>query len=228
LEKEKDMHSNGRKFLFTALFLSIIATMTITTGCRGKNEVTPEAIKPSSQSINTTVDTSEPLDERYKENPELIVADIYAGRFGITPEEALQRFSISDAFSGLGAELETGEPETFAGLWIQHEPTFRIAIAFTRGGEETVEKYVSENLTAYVEVRTAKYSLAELESAQNEVITSLRNMGIPFCGGIDVINNHVDLDVTDRTEIDNVIKEGRLTIPGCVEINIVEGFPVLL
>jgi hypothetical protein len=220
------MPNKGWKILIILLFLVIIICVMALTGCHAKNEVTTAVTEQSSQSVNMTPDVSEPLDERYKENPELLMADVYAGHYVVTSEEALRRFDIADAIGGLGSELETAEPETFAGLWIQHEPTFCIVIAFTRDGEAAVEKYVTEDIKDYVEVRTLKYSYSELKKVQGEVITSLRDLNIPFGGGIDIINNRVDIDVTDRTEIDNAIKDGRLIIPECVQINIVEGLPV--
>ena len=93
--------------------------------------------------IGARNDNTAPLNEKYKENPELIVADVYAEHYGVTEEEALQRFDIADAFSGMEAILEANEPDTYGGLWIQHEPSFCVAIAFTRDGEEAIKKYVS-------------------------------------------------------------------------------------
>lgn len=216
------MNLKCRIDIMFAVFM-IVSSVIIIASCGGKTADTSPAVKSFGPSFNS----SGPLDERYVNNPELIPADIYAEHYGVTEEEALQRFDISDAFSGLGYELETKETETFGGLWIQHEPSFCVAIAFTRDGEETIKKYVSENLTGYVEVRTVKYTYRELQDIQLEVMAALRDLGIPFGGGVYVQENCVEFNVTDRTEIDKAIEEGRLIIPECVRITVVSGLPVL-
>jgi hypothetical protein len=199
--------------------------MIITGGCGVKNGDTEAVVEQTSPPANAPI-TPDTLDEKYKENPELLMADVYASHYGIAEQEALQRFEIADAFSGMETVLEREEPETFAGLWIQHEPTFCIVIAFTRRGEEAVKKYVAANLTAYVEVRTVKYSMADLWQARNQVEAFLRQESIPFESAIYVFDNIVEINVIDRTEIDAANQDGRLIIPECVRINIVEGFAV--
>ena len=32
--------------------------------------------------------------------------------------------------------------DTFGGLWVQHEPEYRVIVAFTKDGEETIARYV--------------------------------------------------------------------------------------
>ena len=182
----------------------------------------------TSSSPESLPDSSVYLDEKYEENPELLQADIYAEHYDVTTQEALQRFDISDAFSGLDTELEIKEPETFAGLWIQHTPKFCIVVAFTRDGEETIKKYVSEDVIDYVEVRKVKYSMVELWEARNQVEAFLRDEDISFDSGIYVMDNRVEINVTDRTTIDAAVLEGTLVIPECVVVNVVEGLAVPL
>ena len=202
--------------LAVTLFAAIVLFIAVSSGCNCTKV-------DSSLSVN---ETQEELQEKYKDNPELFEATMYAYHFGTTIEEAQNRFNIGNAFSGLDTELEREEPETFGGLWIQHEPSFCVVIAFTRDGEETIKKYVSENLTGYVEVRIVKYSMKELWKARNQVEAFLRENDIPFDSGIYVMDNRVEINVTDRTEIDKAIEDGRLIIPECVYINVVSGLAV--
>jgi hypothetical protein len=196
-------------------------------GCGGKSDAIDIVVTQNTQDNGSSTLVSEPLSEEYKENPALIAADIYANHYGVSREEALHWFDIADAFRCMESILEGNEPETFAGLWIQHEPVYCIAIAFTRDGEETMKKYVAENLTRYVQVRTVKYSFQELENAQLQVMSALNRLGILFDGAIYVQYNYVEFNVTNRTEIDNAIEEGRLILPECVRINVVTGLAAL-
>jgi len=198
-----------RKVLLSVILVAVaVLSIAVSSGCNC-------AKVDSSLSVNETL---EKLQEKYKDSPELFEAAMYADHFGTTIEEALHRFEISDAFRGLETELETKEPETFGGLWIQHEPSFCVVIAFTRDGEETIKKYVSENLSGYVEIRTVKYTYRELLDAQSKVMATLRNLGIPADSGVYVQENYAEFRVTDLTEIDKAIKDGRLIIPDCVRI----------
>jgi hypothetical protein len=53
-------------------------------------------------------------------------------------------------------ELEQNEGGTFAGLWIQHEPAYRVRVAFNRDGEETIRPYVGGTpLAGLIKVRAA-------------------------------------------------------------------------
>jgi hypothetical protein len=204
--------------LAVTLFAAIVLFIAVSSGCN----CTKDAAAVSEN------ETLERLHEQYKDNPQLFEAAVYAEHFNVTIEEALTRFKIADAFRGMETILETNEPETYAGLWIQHEPSFCVVIAFTRDGEETIKKYVSENLTGYVEIRTVKYTYRELLDIQLEVMAALRDVvGIPFEGGVYVQENCVEFRVTDRTEIDKAIEDGRLIIPECVRITVVSGLSVL-
>jgi hypothetical protein len=212
----REMQIRRRALVLVILFVSTVLFIVVPSGCNcAKDDTSP--------SVNETL---EKLQEKYKDSPELFEAALYAEHFGTTIEEAQNRFEIGDAFSGLDTELENKEPETFGGLWIQHEPSFCVVIAFTRDGEATIKKYISENLTGYVEVRTVKYSMKELWKARNQVEAFLRGKNIPFDSGIYVIDNRVEIDVTDRTEIDKAIEDGRLIIPECVRITVVSGLSV--
>ena len=59
--------------------------------------------------------------------------------------EAIRSATLQqDAAGILGAALEQYEAETFAGLWLQHEPEYRVVVAFTRDGEKTIRPYVAD------------------------------------------------------------------------------------
>jgi len=108
--------------------------------------------------------------------PEVVV---YAEHYGITVDEALRRFEVQDAFAGLDTELSIKEPDTFAGLYIQHQPEFRIVALFTQKDEEIMEPYIPDGLAEYVEVRMVEVSYRELQNAQRDVSYALRTLGIP-------------------------------------------------
>jgi hypothetical protein len=59
-------------------------------------------------------------------------AEAYSKRFGVSKDEALQQLGTQDEIGELNATLEREQAETFSGLWIQHEPKYRIVVATPR------------------------------------------------------------------------------------------------
>jgi len=147
---------------------------------------------------------------------------IYAEHDAITVEEELHRFEIRDAFAGLDTELSIKERETFAGLYIQNEPEFRIVVLFTHDGEETIKPYIPDGMDEYIEVRTANVSYFELQNAQSEISSSIRSLGIPTASEIDIYTNRVKIFVVDLTSVDEAIRDGKLIVPDYVDIIKVE------
>src|SRR5665648_159653 len=136
-------------------------------------------------------------------DPLLYDAQIYASNNNISTEEALHRFQLQDIAGELDAELSLSEAKTFAGLWVEHNPTFKIAVSYTRNGEETIKPYMKQHaeLANIVEVRTARVSLADLQKAQVIASDSARALDIPVGSGINVYNNNVELYAVSYTHL---------------------------
>ncbi|MDO9333668.1 MAG: hypothetical protein Q7T57_04000 [Dehalococcoidales bacterium] len=105
------------------------------------------------------------LYEGYEEDS-LLFAEIYAKQHGVTVNEAIHRFELQDLVGDLDAEISSKEVETFAGLWIEHTPEFRVVVLFTHNAEETIEPYIQKyrGLAEIIEVRTVEMSLLKLQN----------------------------------------------------------------
>jgi hypothetical protein len=143
----------------------------------------------------------------------------YAEQFGVSQEEALRRFRVQDEAGELNAALQEGEPETFAGLWIQHEPDFRVVAAFTRDAEQTIQPYLEGKSWAdLVEVRTFPYSLAELEAAQQQVMQASETLGVSSTSSISVTENRVVVEVGNPELFLDELQAAGLKLPETVNI----------
>ncbi len=151
-------------------------------------------------------------------------AKIYASNMGVSLDEALKRFGLQDIAGDLDAELSVKEAETFAGLWLEHTPEFQVIVQFTRNADETIKPYISKELADIVEVRTAKWSLVELQKAQDDVISSVSGLDIPVESGINVFENRVELYVAkaDWARFDEAMQEGKMRLPDNVVVIPVE------
>lgn len=142
-------------------------------------------------------------------------------------EEALRRFELQDLAGALGAALAEREGATFAGLWLEHTPKFRVIVQFTRDGEQTIESYTQGSALAdTLELRTAKVPLAELEEVQLETFSAIRSAGIVADSDINVKENRIELYVTDRSQFDSPPPDGSLDISSLVNIIVVEELSV--
>lgn len=175
--------------------------------------VSPPELRAQSMDMSTDV----PLDEN---DALLYDAEIYAKNQGVSVEEALYRFHMQDVAGELDAKLTESEAETFAGLWIEHPPAFKIVVLFTQDGEKTIGSYLTEELINAVEVRSAEMSLVELENAQKEFVSSIWDMKIPVESEINVYENNVKIFVAeaDRTHLDDIVQAGLLTIPDYIKL----------
>ena len=145
-------------------------------------------------------------------------AEAMATHTGISVAEAIRRLSLQDAIGELGAQLERQETKTFAGLWIKHEPDYRVIVAFTRNGQETIDPHIQNTpLEELVEVRTVGVSLKELEIIQQQVIQMTRELGFPFESSINVQTNQVELYVTDKVLWEEALQRTNRKLPEHVE-----------
>ncbi len=137
----------------------------------------------------------------------------YAETTGVSTEEAARRLALEPAIGDLGARIEANEAETFAGLWIDHDPeNYRVVVRFTERGEEIIRPYVTNTaLESLVDVREARWSLAELRDAQNAIDVP----DIPTNSGINVFENRVELYVTelDAAVVRSALASGVLRLP---------------
>lgn len=157
-------------------------------------------------------ENSEPLGEEAR----IVDAQLYASRYDVDLEEALRRLQFQDTIDGLEPALIDREGDTFAGLWIQHTPQFRIVVAFTRDGEETILPYVEGKPFAdLVEVRTADATLEELKAAEEAAYLALCDLDLDVLVGslIDVTENRVELLVTDRAKFDAALRKANTQLP---------------
>lgn len=145
----------------------------------------------------------------------------YAADVGVDLAEAVRRLQAQHTIGELGAELEANEHPTFGGLWIQHTPEYKVIVAFTRDGEETVRPYIQgTSLADMVEVWEVEATLAELREAQSEAGEILRQLGIWASSGIDITKNVVQLYLSEveKEELDAALKRSGLELPDKVEV----------
>jgi hypothetical protein len=143
----------------------------------------------------------------------------YAVDFGVSLTEAIWRLDNQGDFGNLQQLLAQNEAETFAGLYIQHDPDYRIVVLFTEHGEETLGAYTEgKSFDVELEVRHVRHSLAELKAAQQESIEITQAAGIDSSSAIHIMTNQVEVYVVDRAAFDAKLASAGLALPEIVRI----------
>jgi hypothetical protein len=141
---------------------------------------------------------------------------------GPPPQPAAPDVSIGN----LQGVLRENEPETFAGLWIQHEPTYGVAVAFTRDAAATLAKYTNDPLFFPVERRGP--SLIELRATQDRLVEDFARLGISWFGaGSNVTTGKVEIQLGQSADpIREAAARGEIDLPDYVVFEEPDPFPV--
>ncbi|MYC34370.1 MAG: hypothetical protein F4X64_14495 [Chloroflexi bacterium] len=119
----------------------------------------------------------------------------YAADYGVSVAEAQRRLKLQDDAGDLSASLAADEAATFGGLWVQHEPDFRVVARFTEDGEATVRPHIEDGpLADIVEARTATVALSTLETDQRTAMNAVSGLDTRSESGINVFENRVERD----------------------------------
>ena len=146
-------------------------------------------------------------------------AQMYVADYGVELSEAIRRLTLQDPIGKLGATLESNEADTLGGFWIQHEPEYRVVVAFTRDGEETIAKYVQDGpLVGIIELRTVDATLEELKRSQREAGSIVRGLGFRAASGINVFENRAEIYVHDLSQVEEALEKSGKTLPAHVRI----------
>lgn len=143
----------------------------------------------------------------------------YASTIGVDLDEAIRRLQLQSAIGELNRELTEKEGDTFAGLWIQHQPEYRVIVQFTRDGQETIRPYIEAGpLADMVEVRTASVTLKQLEATQAQAVRVVRGLGIDLNSGLNVFENRAELYVLDEAQVNAALRQVNLQLPANIEV----------
>ena len=145
----------------------------------------------------------------------------YADRYGVTLDEAARRLELGPEISMLQSELRRNESETFAGLWLEHTPRYRVIVQFTDNGIETIRRYTQNRpLSQKVEVRRADLSEATLIESQDSVVQLANELGIDNDSRVDIRNNRVELYVLDKAGLNSKLNSRGVSL--APEVSVVQ------
>ncbi|MEM7051434.1 MAG: S1 family peptidase [Acidobacteriota bacterium] len=149
----------------------------------------------------------------------------YTALYGVHEAEALRRLQLQAAVGELDAKLMAEHGGAFAGLWIEHEPDFRVVVRFKAPhGRHVLDGLkLDRKLRPHLELRSdARYSREELKAAQQAAIYMARELGAEIDANLDVEGNRVELYSTDAAGLRGRLADRSLRLPAAVEVQAVE------
>ena len=197
-----------RKFIYLFL-MAMLASVGCSTSSAGPEDIPSvcriESLDQLPNETSVMTESGEVL------NPDV---QYYADDFGVDVEEAAYRLSLQEPIGRLNACLNSEEKDSFAGLWIEHEPSYQVFVAFTRDGEDTLAPYITDSaLEDIVKVRSAAVTYEELRAVQAETEQLLKPLNTPFSSGINIQENLVELYITDFDTFDAGIQDHDIELP---------------
>lgn len=123
-----------------------------------------------------------------------------------------------DSIGSVSQAIQKNEAETFAGLWIQHQPTYGVVVAFTRNAKATLAKYTKDPL--FIPLDRPGPTQAELYASQERLLKDLERFGArPSYAGTDIMKAQVEIAVVgDLSAFRAAVDRGEVALPRWVRI----------
>jgi hypothetical protein len=131
----------------------------------------------------------------------------YAVEHGISVEEAVARLDAQPAIGAAEGAIAGAFGDAYAGLWIEHEPEFRVVIASTDENVPEEAAAIAARLDAPVVWRVVAHPLAQLQEVQRILIDLLWEEGVRAGSSVDISRNAVVLEVLDPAPLEPILRD---------------------
>lgn len=153
-------------------------------------------------------------------------AAAYAAAVGVDIREAIHRLKLQDSIGNLEATLAEKEAAIYAGLWVQHQPDFRIIVRLTKTGKSALTPYLTDlSLGKLIETREATFTIKELESARAQAADVAAKLRIRFSSGINLNENTAELYILDEEQLAAAMHNANAELPAGVRVVRVDELP---
>lgn len=145
---------------------------------------------------------------------ELKQAAIYAEQMNVSDQEAIKRLRLQKDVGELKATLLASYTDSFAGIWIEHEPQYRVVVALTSGSKNDITTLIhNQSLLEVIAIAYAEVTYAELRTQQRQVIAMVNSLGLPFESGIDIQGNRVEVYVENTEYLLQTLTVNGMVLP---------------
>lgn len=127
-------------------------------------------------------------------------------RYNISDEEARTRLALEDEVISLATRLRADGDPNFGGVWIEHEPVYRIVVAFAdKDDRQALRASLSPQLRRYVQIKQVKRTEKQTSEAVDSIIAALNTAKIEYASGYNVKNDRFFVEV-ESNEVANQVR----------------------
>ncbi|MCM3681034.1 S1 family peptidase [Sphingomonas paucimobilis] len=122
-----------------------------------------------------------PTPQNSKGSGKDLQVEYLAQQYGISAAEAAERVDALRDVQQIVDVAVASDPDGFAGLWVEHTPTFKIIVAFT--GQDERKAFLDQipaKLRRYVQLRNATKSLAAAQQDLDAILKAITAAKLPF------------------------------------------------
>lgn len=132
-------------------------------------------------------------------------ASMLSQRFSITAAQAQERIDLQEEISRLSQSLAEANPDSFGGIWVEHEPTYKIIVAFNDSSDRTaLRQSVSPTLRRYLQILPVRRSLKSIRDDQAIILSALASAGVEMTISYEPKSQKFQLDVADPAQGDRL------------------------
>jgi len=147
----------------------------------------------------------------------------YAKRYEVSVDEAKRRLVAQDMLGDIEILIQEGNPDSFASLFIEHEPRFQIIVMSTMEEPDVLKSYFDQmDPQVPITYKTVQASYQTLEHLQENVAILLDNIAIAAESSINVFENRVEVYVTDIEALHRQLASANTALPQAVHLQEIE------
>lgn len=121
--------------------------------------------------------------------------------YGISEAEAQERLAVQNEVMELAGRLEKEDP-AYADIWIEHQPVYKVVIAFTdKADRQAFKEGLSPRLRRYVQILPVTKSRKQRQRDLEELSAALRSAGVPFDGWFEGPRQRFSIGVTSAADL---------------------------
>lgn len=104
--------------------------------------------------------------------------------YNIPETEARLRITLQEDVAALARTVRAEGDSAFGGIWIEHEPVFKIVVGFSdQKDRKALRDQISPKLRRYVQIKNVARSEAVISGQLDTLVAAIRSSGIQFTSG---------------------------------------------
>lgn len=142
-------------------------------------------------------------------------------RYSLGEADAAERIAVQAEVVALSERLNAENDPAYADMWIEHEPVFRVVLAFADNKDrKAFLDGLSPRLRRHVHLVNVPKSKRQVDSDLEAITAAIRASGIPFSGGFDIRGRRYIVEVESQSAAQQVRELIPPALRGEVAINV--------